>query len=236
MDRMRVSFFIGVALVPTLLSQLFTGWGSALPWWGWSLLLAAVIVALFGRAAVSDRRLQHRLAGISGQVHGVADLASVTDLVTTAHLGKPGPQNLHTLLPVLSGVRRVYLVVGEPPPGAPEAQDEVDALLSRAGRGDVQGRVLQRLPVADLDAGSIAALAAKLVAVRQLLGPGERALVDVTGGTVPMTLATYRAAVEAGLPVTYTSSRQGRAAGGDHAFRGLVAVHDPLGELSEGGA
>jgi hypothetical protein len=235
LERLRVSFFIGVALVPTLLAQVFTGVQELLPWWAWSLLLLAVIGTLFARAARADLRLQRRMRGTRGQVGGVRNLDTVTDLVATAHLGKPSPQPLHTLLPALPGVTRVHLVVGELADGATDPQLEAQALMARAGRSDVPVRILGRLPITRLDAEEVESLQDKLTALGRSLEPTGRALVDVTGGTSPMTLATYRAALGAGLPVTYISSRPPRTAGGTYTFLGLIALHDPLGDLTEGG-
>ncbi|HEY6794206.1 MAG TPA: hypothetical protein VI248_05950 [Kineosporiaceae bacterium] len=175
-DRLRVSFFVGVALVPTLVSLVFAHVESLLPW-GWWLS--------------------------------------------------------YTLLPVPPGLRRAYLVVGEVSVGARDLDGEIAQLLASARRPGVAAEILGQVPVTDLDNAVIEALADKLGAVRHLLGPDDRIIVDVTAGTVPMSLATYRAAVQADLPVTYTSSI--RDAVGRYTFRELISVHDPLDAVTRGG-
>ncbi|MEJ2579862.1 MAG: hypothetical protein P8Z68_12345, partial [Kineosporiaceae bacterium] len=110
----------------------------------------------------------------------------------------------------------------------------VRALMSDTGGADLPVQVLAHLPIAEINPVDVATVQERLAGLAGLLGPGRRAVVDVTGGTVPMSLSTYRAAAGAGLPVTYTSSLPPRSPGGHYTFRALVAVHDPRAELTEG--
>lgn len=236
LERMRVSFFIGVALVPALLTQVFIGVQDWMPWWCWASLLLAAIVGLFAGGVRADHRLQRHLVGAQDGIRSVQDIDTITDLVATAHLGKTTPQNVHTLVEALPGVRHVHLVVGEPLDATPDTRAAVESLMARCGRTGLPVQILQHLPIADVDPATVAALEDRLAAIGRLLGPDQRVIVDVTGGTVPMSLATYHAAVGAGLPVTYTSSLPPRSSGGRYRFRGLAALHDPRGELTGGGA
>jgi len=234
LERLRASFVFGVALVPALLTQVFLGVQDWLPWWGWSLVLLAAIVGLIALGLHADHRLRRRLAPVQGDVRSVRDPAAITDLVATAHLGKTTPQNVHTLVRALPGLRQVHLIVGESPHAAGDLPSAVDALMAGASRADLSVKVLQRLPIADIDPAAVAALQERLTALDLLRGPDERIAVDVTGGTTPMSLAVYRAAVGADLPVTYTSSLPPRATGDRYQFHALTALHDPRGELTGG--
>lgn len=238
-SQLRVSFFVGVALVPTLLTQLFEGIGHWLPWWGWTVVLTAAVAALFGAATVAEQRRQQRLRPQPGQVRAVPDLGRITDLVLTVDLTKDGRQNLHTLLEMLPQVRRVDAVAGRsaaaPVPGDEQAwQRRLDQLVADATDRPVDAAILHTLPAFDVEPASLAQLRRKLDGLREALGEQRLLVVDVTGGTVPMSLATYRAAEAARLAVTYTSvTPAGRTgAPASRAFEGLIALNDPDGVLT----
>ncbi|MBI1759061.1 MAG: hypothetical protein HYR62_07535 [Actinobacteria bacterium] len=238
-DQLRISFFVGVALVPTLLTQLFEGFGRWLPWWGWSLVLSVVIAALFGWSVRLEQRRQRLLRGAAGEVRGVRRLDAITHLVLTVDVTKTEEQNLHTLLPVLTKVRHVYAVIGSPvgQPGDPElANERLAQLVAAATPRPVQGQVLHALPAFDVAPDSLHELRTKLAGLRQTLGEGQVLAVDITGGTVPMSLATYRAAEAAGVAVTYTSTPPPPATRAGtktkRTFRALIALYDPHGELT----
>jgi hypothetical protein len=229
-DRLRVSFFIGVALVPTLLTQVFTGIGDRVGPWQWSGLLSVALAGFAAHAYLADRRRQRDLAA-----HGlldpdlatpVRDLNLITDLILTVDLGKPEgqQQNLHTVLPRLPGLQRIYAVSG-PFPG--DANARLAALLAEAGAGHVAARVLHPLPAYELNSDDAERLRQQFDGLRGVGSADDVLVADVTGGTVPMSLTTFRAALATGIPVTYTVTRTEPPAGPGRVFHRLVALHDP---------
>ncbi len=231
--RLQVSFFVSVALVPMLLTQVFAGIGGWFPWWGWSLVLASVIALLFLLALRTERR-RHRLRrSRPTSVRSARRREVITDLVITVNPDKPGQQSLHTLLPHLPALRRLYALTGQRAGGSggtdptADAESAVREMVAQAGRPDVQCRVLVALPSFDVEQSTIDALAKRLAGLDDAKAAGHVLAVDVTGGTIPMSLTAYLAAARAGLPVTYTSSEPPAKRGGEYRWRDLIAVHDP---------
>jgi hypothetical protein len=114
------------------------------------------------------------------------------------------------------------------------AEAELRRLLGEAGRDGVHARVLTQLPVFDVETAAIHQLRDKLAGLDAALGDDGVLAVDITGGTTPMSLVTYLAAVGAQIPVTYTttSSPQGTRDPAVRRYKGLVALHDPVGALT----
>jgi hypothetical protein len=228
--RMRVSFFISVALVPTLLSLVLEGIGHLLAWWQWSLLLTAPVAGFF-LLSLRTERLRHRdTVGLPTSVREVQTLEKITDLVITVNLAG-GEQNLHTLVPRLPQLRAVHAVAGAAgnPTAPPTAADDATLrdMLAAVGRDDVRGQVLMFLPPFDVDQLAIDLLATRLHHLDVARGTGGVLAVDLTGGTVPMSLAVYLAAARVGVPALYTSSTPPRRTGDPRHVGAVVAVHDP---------
>src|SRR5262245_31780927 len=156
--QMRVSFFVSVALVPTLLALILEGIGHLFAWWQWALLLTVPMVGFF-LLSVRTEWLRHRDAtGLPTSVREVRTLEKITDLVITVNLAG-GEQNLHALVPRLPRLCVVHAVAGAggDPTTPPTAEDDATLrdMLAAAGRADVRGDVLMFLPPYDVDQHAI---------------------------------------------------------------------------------
>jgi hypothetical protein len=235
LSRVRASFIVGVALIPSLLTWIFQGIGGWLPWWGWSLVLGGVAGLLFWRALRGELAWQDRRTAVVDGVRQVQALDAITDLVLTVDLtNRERPQNLHTLMKVLRNVQRVHAVVGEPADPATDLVADLRRLLDQTGRVDVHGQVLMGVPVLDVEDPALQRLREQLTHLDAARAPGSVLAVDITGGTVPMSLVTYMAAQAAGLPVTYTATSNPPGARNPSAreYKTMVALQDPAGVLT----
>jgi hypothetical protein len=235
LSRVRASFIVGVALIPSLLTWVFQGIGSWLPWWAWSLLLGSVAALLFWLALRGELEWERRRGAVVDGVRQVQALDAITDLVLTVDLtNRDRPQNLHTLMRVLPNVQRVHAVVGQPADPAEDLTGDLRRLLDRTARPEVHGQVLMAVPVLDVEDPPLQSLRERLTRLDAARAEGTVLAVDITGGTVPMSLVTYMAARSAGLPVTYTAthSPSGSRNPADREYKAMVALQDPAGVLT----
>ncbi len=163
-------------------------------------------------------------------------------LTANADVGT-GQQALHTLLgsqrhiptdtpAVLPEISQVYGITGAA--RNPDDQDAEDHAFERQVSDTLvapKGGVLSRV-----DKNQVEDLAKVEKALKHVRAehPGSDVIVDVTGGSKPMSLVAYEAAVRTGLPVTYTVTTDPPPGdrSGLRPFHGMVCLHDPDGRLT----
>lgn len=203
-SRSQTSFLFAVALGPALFAELARGLDDRLPWYWAATIIAVAIVVLLG-AAYSKGDRQGAPLPADGTSEGIP-LAEVRHLVATANsagLGT-GNQALHTLIRQLPELESISLVLGDGGPVSLDAwSTELHTWLANHGfdrvRVDRHAMIAPYKVVPD----QVAYLAYWMSTL-----PQESTVVDVTGGTAAMSIATFAAAERAGYRASYTPTHQ----------------------------
>lgn len=149
------------------------------------------------------RRLNRTLSAPAETDLNSVDLASVTTLIATANVDNGAGQAVGTLISKMPNLREVHVIVGHSDVAQQAtfvaALGDYARLMGRNLRIGGQPLTIAPLQVTDDDQ----------VALRRYLGGfvgSESSWVDITGGTVAMSVAVNRAAAALGLNVCYTAT------------------------------
>ncbi len=244
MTKAARNYLIGGVFLPAIVSiAIETIFKVAALW----VIMSFTIVVAIGFGIYSNRtdrereeRFRHRSASINSI--SLESCAEITDIVVLANLGQPidektgkrKEQCLHTILRKLTSIETVHIIAGQDDKflrnDRPSTKDRetVDEFIREAGREGVNREVIMLLPAGDFDPSAVAGLTTVLGGIKNGLGRGRRLAVDITGGSKPMTITCYLAALTADLPITYTVTD------GKLKFVDLISLNDPDGILEVG--
>lgn len=149
------------------------------------------------------RRLNRTLSAPAETDLNSVDLASVTTLIATANVDNGPNQAVGTLISKLPNLQEVHVIVG-PCDVAQQAAfvqtlGDYARLMGRPLRIGGQPLTINHLQVTEDDQAALRRYLRKSVG-------RENTWVDITGGTVAMSLAVNRAASALGLNVSYTAT------------------------------
>lgn len=149
------------------------------------------------------QRLNRTLSAPPGADLNAVELASVTTLIATANVSNGANQAVGTLISKLPNLQEVHLIVG--PCDVAQQAAFVETLGDYAR---LEGRNL-RIGGQPLTIAPLQVTDDDQAALRRFLGPfldRENTWIDITGGTVAMSLAVNRAASALGLNLCYTAT------------------------------
>ena len=217
----RTSVIVTVALLPSLLAQVFLYFKAVSPL-QWIIGLVLSMITVFLLFLYLEWRAQPKHA--SGFIRDTLDKeqrARIQRLVTVvSNMQTEKTKPAQELIRGLPNLNAVYCVT----PDGDDAQRELQLLrewASRQGRGEIDIRALNTTPERlTFDEATAQSLGEEL---RFAQGSNDL-IVDVTADTKLMTLTLYLAGVQQGLPVTYIpSAREGHPG---EAFA-LSVIQDP---------
>lgn len=216
--RSQASFLFSFAAIPALLTEFIRGLEEHFSWVLLVLILVAVVAASYSYSYLLAHREGRPLTVDHGRIDGIPDLSAIEVLVATVDMSKPDVHDkaVHVLVRQLPRLRTIHLVMG-PASAAAERQ-----------AADSFERWLRDIGKMHLTVGATCSIGALTVAAEDsakvdvlLQEAGSAAVVDVTGGTVAMSLATYQAARRRDLRVTYTVAP---GHGSTRVFQALVDI------------
>jgi len=208
----------GIYSVPMLMSGL-SGFLQVTPWV--PLVIGALGIA--GSHFVHRRialRLNRTLAAAPHPALRYVDESSIRKVIATANAQSGSKQAIGTLIQQLPGLESVRLIVGATDGGATDQARLVESLrdyaplVGSAVTIDPKVAVISPWEINDTDPKVLRSFLAAIPA-------DEGTWVDVTGGTVAMSLAVARAAEGVGHRVCYTASDRNRK---PPVFYGVVEI------------
>lgn len=217
----RTSVIVTVALLPSLLAQVFLYFSAVSPL-QWIIGLALSMIAVFLLFLYLEWRAQPK--DVSGFIRDALDAEQrgrIRRLVTVvSNMQTERTKAAQELIRGLPNLNVVYCVT----PDGDDPQHQLQLLRDWArkqGRGQIDIRALNTAPDRlTFDEAKAQSLGEEL----RFAQGGEDLIVDVTADTKLMTLTLYLAAVHQGLPVTYIpSAREGHPG---EAFA-LSVIRDP---------
>ena len=236
----QASLVLTVALIPSLVSQVFVLVGDAVSPLGWILILALLIGGLLAGFYVRAHSRRRKAVGAQAvpslseeELAKITTLVSVigaiTEMVTAAPLAISPLQRLLLSLPNLTSLH-VVAEVGAPRNG--DASESVEALRAWAR--------LRSLPVGITEISSIRpsrfSVDREVVdgLIEHLRGiPKSGAVVDITSDNKPMGVTMFLVAEGAGLPATFLASGTSNKPGAAFMLRALT---NPTGLFDEASA
>lgn len=218
----RTSVIVTVALLPSLMTQIFSYYDTVEPATWIAGILAAMLILFLFLLYLESRAQLHEASGFLRGALSDEQLDRVTGVVTVvANMDKPGVRAVQTLIRGLPNLVVLHAVLCE--------GDDAAVQLGRLrGWCANQGR--------DIEIRSCATVPDRLQfdeAIAMQLGnelgfihDSKGTIVDVTGDTALITLTLYLAAAAQRLPVTYIPSTDRRRPGRPFS---LSTIRDPEG-------
>lgn len=222
----RTSVVVTVALLPSLIAQVFAYFNHVTPV-QWIVSLSATMVAVFLLFLYLEARAVPRDA--SGFIRGALDqeqISRIHGLVTVvSNMQKPGTRVVQTLIQGLPNLEVIYCVTCEGDDDARELQLLRQWVTQQGRQLDV--RALNTTPDRlRFDEASTQRLGDEL----QFVHEAGRLIIDITADSQLMGLTLYLAGAQQGFPVTYVPSANVGHPGEEFA---LSVIRDPQGLFSE---
>lgn len=225
----RTSVVVTVALLPSLITQVFAYFNHVTPV-QWIIGLLVTMGAVFTLFLYLEARAVPRDA--SGFIRGTLDpgqIRRIHGLVTVvSNMQKPGTRAAQTLIQGLPNLEVVHCITCDGDDGAHEVQLLREWIVQQGRRLDV--RALDTTPDRlRFDESSAQRLGDEL----QFVHDPDRLIIDITADSQLMGLTLYLAAAQRRLPITYVPSAREGYPGEKFA---LSVIRDPQGLFSEDSA